>query len=333
MTNKLDFPLHGSSLNIVTEFGPALSDIIHSKFGCVATFDGVDFKAGGSTAQWRKPTPIAPEKRCEFILPAGVKVSVWKADLTNFHADAVVNAANEHLKHCGGLAQALSAAGGPQIQQESDDYVKKYGPLKTGDAVVLGAGNLPCKKIIHAVGPNLSMYPTSKELKAAESLLERAIVRIFYSTEDNHLTNVAIPAISSGLFHYPLPQCADTIVSVVKRLYKNPSPQRNLPTEVFFVNHDEPTVWEMEQACHRIFDPQQAVVHTQPVMQTQPVTHAQAPMYSQAVTYSGAASRNTRSSPQTSPPVQIQIANVLLTLKKDRIEEQKVRVVKCSVFF
>lgn len=318
--SKLDFPLHGSSVNIVTEFGAALSDIIVSKFGCVATFPGVDFEAGGRTAQRRKPTPVAPERRYEFILPAGVKVSVWKADLTNFAADAVVNAANERLQHYGGLAQALSAAGGPQIQQESDDYIKKRGPLKTGDAVVLGAGNLPCKKIIHAVGPDLPMHPSKYEVQTAEPLLQRAIWNIFDQASKCALTNVAIPAISSGLFHYPLPLCAETIVSVVKHIYKNPSPQRNLPKEVFFVNHDEPTVREMERACRQIFGPQQAVVHAQPVT------------YAQAATHSQGAPRNTRSSSKTLPPVQIQIENVLLTLKKDKIEEQEVRViVKYSV--
>ncbi|XP_013870677.1 poly [ADP-ribose] polymerase 9 [Austrofundulus limnaeus] len=325
--SKLDFPLDGPSVNIVTEFGAALSDIIVSKYGCVATFHGVDLEAGGSTAQRRKPTPVAREKRCEFILPARVKISVWKADLTSFRADAVVNAANERLKHYGGLAHALCDAGGPQIQQESDDYIRKHGPLKTGDAVVLGAGSLPCNKIIHAVGPDLPMHPSKNEVQKAEPLLQRAIGNIFDKAEDNNLTNVAIPAISSGLFHYPLPLCANTIVLTVKHIYENSPPQNNLPKEVFFVNHDEPTVREMERACHHIFGSQQAVVHTQPMTHNQALTHTQPMTHNQAPTYSQAASRNTRSSSKTSQPVHIQIGNVLLTLKKDMIEDQKTDVI------
>lgn len=301
--SKLDFPLSGSSVNIVKQCGSALSDIIDIKFGCVVTFDGVEFETGARSAHWRKP-PIKPEKRCEFMLHGGVKVSVWKADLTNFpQADAVVNAANERLQHCGGLAQALSAAGGPQIQRECDDYIRKFGPLKTGDAVPSSAGNLPCRFIIHAVGPDLPMHPHPSEVQRAKPQLEKAIRRIFCAAEAHKATNVAIPAISSGLFHYPMPDCADTIVSTVKHIYESNSAQRNLPREVFFVNNDEPTVREMVQACHRLLSPHQSM------------------------TYSQAASGYTWGASNPSSPVQMQFGSVLLTLKKDKIEEQDVRVV------
>ncbi|XP_017276148.1 protein mono-ADP-ribosyltransferase PARP9 [Kryptolebias marmoratus] len=301
MNRKLDFPLHGSSVNIVKQCGGALSDIIDSKFGCVVTFSGVDVEAGADAAGWRKPAAIAPKKRCEYMLHGGVKVSVWKADLTFFPADAVVNPANEHLNHCGGLAQALSDAGGPKIQKESDDYIKKNGSLKTGEAVALNAGDLPNKMIIHAVGPDLS-YSPSYELKKAKSLLEKAIWSIFFQAKEHQLANVAIPAISSGLFHFPLPDCADTIVSTVKCIYDKYSHQRNLPKEIFLVNNDEPTVREMERACRQKLDPHQHM------------------------SYSQAASSSTRGASRTSPP-SVQIGNVLLTLKKDKIEDQKTDVI------
>uniref|UniRef100_A0A3Q3BQC0 Poly [ADP-ribose] polymerase 9-like n=1 Tax=Haplochromis burtoni TaxID=8153 RepID=A0A3Q3BQC0_HAPBU len=226
MALKSHIPLHGFNLNIVKQCGPALSDIIDIKYQCVT---------------------VAPKKRFSVKLPSGVTVSVWKADLTNFKVDAVVNAANSFLQHGAGLAQALCEAGGPQIQMESDNYTKKYGSLPTGEAIVTNAGSLPCKKIIHAVGPQLPYNPGGFEVSRAEPLLERAIMNILHSLQEHHLHTVAIPAISSGLFNYPLPKCANTIVLTVKRYCEYLSRGSSLE-EIIFVNNDEPTVREMERA-------------------------------------------------------------------------------------
>lgn len=289
MLSKLD--LHGPSVEIVRRCGPALSDVINTKYGCVATFDGVDF------TQQKKPT-VAPEKRFEFTLPAGVKVSVWKADLTNYKVEAVVNAANDNLQHYGGLAQALSKAGGPRIQKESQDLIKKLGVLKTGDAVVTGAGLLPCQMIIHAVGPCLTPHASPYELTQAEKLLKMAIYNILNRVKEMHLKSVAIPAISSGLFHYPLPKCAETIVTAVKHYYEKSSGHR--PDVIQLVNHDEPTVKEMERACRQILGSQQSM------------------------SYSQAAGGTSRGDAKTSAST-VQMGNVSLTLKKGKIEEQQVR--------
>ncbi|MEQ2249721.1 hypothetical protein ILYODFUR_032159 [Ilyodon furcidens] len=302
MASKLDIPLKDESVSIVKRYGAILCDIIHTKFGCVTTIKGLELEDESSTSYRRRPPTISPEKRFEFMMRSGVNVSVWKADLTHFHADAVVNAANEDLKHYGGLALALSTAGGPQIQMESDDFVKKRGKLPTGKTVVLDAGSLPCKKIIHAVGPDLSMSPSRYEIQKAKPMLETTIWSILDRVEEDHLANVAIPAISSGLFHYPLPDCARTIVSTVKRYYDTLPIQNHRPKEIFLVNNDEPTVQEMERACREIFSPQQPQ------------------------SYSQAAGRNTTSAAQTPPP-SVQMGNVLLTLKKGKIEEQKTDVI------
>lgn len=290
MLSKLD--LHGPSVEIVRRCGAALSDVIDSKFGCVATFDGVDF------ARQKKPT-VAPEKRFEFTLPAGVKVSVWKADLTNCPVEAVVNAANENLQHYGGLALALSEAGGPQIRRESQDLIKKSGVLQTGDAVVTGAGLLPNKMIIHAVGPRLPTYASKHELAQAEKQLKMAIYNILNKVKEMRLKSVAIPAISSGLFLYPLPQCADAIVTAVKGYYERSSGHR--PKEIRLVNHDEPTVKEMSRACHQILGSQHSM------------------------SYSQAAGGMTGGDAKTSA-FTVHLGNVSLTLKKGNIEEQQVRI-------
>nr|XP_046259478.1 protein mono-ADP-ribosyltransferase PARP9 isoform X2 [Scatophagus argus]XP_046259479.1 protein mono-ADP-ribosyltransferase PARP9 isoform X2 [Scatophagus argus] len=299
MSSKLDIPLHGHSVSIVRQCGPALSDVLQSKFGCVAIIDGVDFEADLSIAQQKRPT-VVPEKRSEYTLAAGVKVSVWKADLTSFPVDAVVNAANDHLQHYGGLALSLSKAGGPQIQKDSDDFIKMFGTLNTGDAAIMDPGSLPCKKIIHAVGPQLSKHPHHSEVSSAERHLNRVIRNILEIVKENRLQSVAIPAISSGLFNYPLPQCADIIVKSVKFYYENYSGYH--PKEVMLVNNDEPTVKEMERACGQI------------------LSHGSPMLYSQAA--AGKRRSDAKASTHT-----VQMGNVHLTLKKGLIQDQKTDVI------
>lgn len=297
MASKLDIPLYEASLSIVRRCGADLCEIIDTKFGCVAAIEGVENESRSSYQ--RPPAIIKPERRFEFMMHSGVKVSVWKADLTNFPADAVVNAANEDLKHYGGLALALSKAGGPQIQMESDDHVKKYSKVNTGEAVVLSSGSLPCKMIIHAVGPDLSMSAFNFDPEKGRPALEKTIKSILNRVGENHLATVAIPAISSGLFNYPLRECADTIVSTIKAYYDNP--HRLTPQEIFLVNNDEPTVQEMKRACNQIFKPQPKQ------------------------TYSSAAAQNTRSAENATQP-SVTIGNVHLILRKGKIEEQRVRI-------
>eukprot|EP00064_Thunnus_orientalis_P000423 superscaffoldBa00000021_g424 len=300
MASKLDLPLHGSSLNIVKQFGPGLSDIIKSKFGCMATFDGVNFEKDQSISQQKRPT-VAPEKRLEVKLRQGVRLSVWKADLTDFRADAVVNAANSFLQHCGGLALALSTAGGPQIQKDSEDYIKKNIELKTGHATVTAAGNLPYQKIIHAVGPQLSPSPSMNDVSRAEPLLEKTIRSILDKVREHRLSSVAIPAISSGLFYFPLPLCADVIVKTVKGYYENSPRQGHFPQEIFLVNHDEPSVKEMERACNHMY-----------------------------MSYSQAAASKSKGAAETSTPT-VKIGNVHLILKKGKIEQQQTDVIVNTV--
>ncbi|XP_047456374.1 protein mono-ADP-ribosyltransferase PARP9 [Mugil cephalus] len=295
MDCKLDIPLHGSSIDIVKQCGPDLSEILDIKFGCVATFDGVDFESDPSAASQRLPT-VTPEERFSVRF-SGVKVSVWKADLTNFRADAVVNAANTDLQHWGGLAQALCDAGGPDIQRESKDYVAKNGQLPTGEAIPAKPGSLPCKMLIHAVGPHLSGH---SDVTRAEPLLKKVIRNILDLVCEYRLHSVAIPAISSGLFHYPLPQCAETIVSTVKHYCEKS--KGYLPTEILLVNNDEPTVKEMVRACQKIF------------------THQQSNSYGQATRY------NTRGAANM-PASTFQVGNVQVILKMGHIEDQQTDVI------
>lgn len=301
MDSKLDLPLHGPSLNIVKQSKSDLKKILRSKFGCDATIAGFEFEGDAGVAQpnW---SGAASEKRFEITLDSGVRVSVWKADLTNFPADAVVNAANENLKHIGGLAYALSKAGGPSIQKDSDDYIKKYDILKTGNATIMDSGSLPCKKIIHAVGPRLSRFASKNEFSRAETLLSQVICKILNIAAENHLQTVAIPAISSGLFNYPLPDCAKTIVKTVKDYRGNPG---HFLKEIQLVNNDEPTVREMERACRQILATYQG-----------PTRGAK----------SGANQGRKFKANTKTPTSIVQFGNVCVTIKMGHIENEQVRI-------
>ncbi|XP_065818692.1 protein mono-ADP-ribosyltransferase PARP9 [Labrus bergylta] len=293
MTSTLQVPLHGVSVKIVRQNAGDLCEVLQSKFGCTVIIDGVDSADDFSSAQQKKPAD-EDQPRFAFKLDAGVQVSVWKADLTRFEAHAVVNAANTKLQHWGGLALALSKAGGPDIQRESESYIGKNGDLNTGDAIVTSAGWLPCKCIIHAVGPDLNDSSTPN-VNRAEPLLKKTIWSILNKVSEKRLQSVAIPAISSGIFNYPLPQCADAIVSAVKEYYK--SPNKHLPKEIFLVNHDEPSVREMTRACKSNF-----------------------------MSYSQAAGSQVREDAKTSTH-SLQIGKVRLMLKKGHIEHEQTDVI------
>jgi len=90
----------------------------------------------------------------EYRTSAGQVVRVGQGDLTDEGVDAIINAANEHLAHRGGVAGAIVRKGGYSIQEESSRWVREHGPVRTGTAAITGgAGKSPAKWVIHAVGP------------------------------------------------------------------------------------------------------------------------------------------------------------------------------------
>jgi len=108
----------------------------------------------------------------EVTLPTGQVLRIVRGDITEERVDAIVNAANSHLKHGGGVAGAIVRKGGESIQRESDEWVRQHGPVPTGQVAVTGAGNLPAKAVIHAVGPVWGEHPQ----KEADKLLKGAVL-------------------------------------------------------------------------------------------------------------------------------------------------------------
>ena len=120
-----------------------------------------------------------------------------QADLTKLEVDAVVNAANEHLHHGGGVAAALARAGGPSVQRESHAWVDQHGPVQPGQAAVTTAGDMPAAHVIHVVGPR---YRSGQD---NPGLLSQAVHAALEAAADSGATSVALPAISAGIFGYP----------------------------------------------------------------------------------------------------------------------------------
>jgi O-acetyl-ADP-ribose deacetylase (regulator of RNase III) len=130
--------------------------------------------------------------------------------------DAIVNAANGHLAHGGGVAGIISRAAGPELQAESDALIRKLGPLPTGAAVVTSAGKLRFKGVIHAVGPRQG--EGNEEAKLLQALQEA-----FKRAHERGWASVSFPAVSSGIFAVPLDVCARAYVKAARA-----SPLRNV---------------------------------------------------------------------------------------------------------
>jgi O-acetyl-ADP-ribose deacetylase (regulator of RNase III) len=107
--------------------------------------------------------------------------------------------------HAGGLARAIVKQGGRSIQRASDVYTRRYGDVATGSCCITESGVLPCKKVIHAVGP--MWYHYSDKAKARK-MLRKTIRSVYITAIKQKMTSLSIPPISGGIFGYPTELCA-----------------------------------------------------------------------------------------------------------------------------
>jgi O-acetyl-ADP-ribose deacetylase (regulator of RNase III) len=141
--------------------------------------------------------------------PGGRTFEVVIGDLLKEPVDAIVNAANGHLAHGGGVAAAIAGAAGSALEKDGDRIVAERGPIPVGEAVVTTAGRLPFEGVIHAVGPHQGQGREEERLRlAVQSALLRA--------HERGWSSVSFPAVSSGIFAVPLDVCARAYVSAVR---------------------------------------------------------------------------------------------------------------------
>lgn len=131
-------------------------------------------------------------------------VETVKGDITALATDAIVNPANEALILGGGVAGAIARRGGPSIQEECS----RLGGTPVGTAVLTTGGRLPARHVIHAVGPRWGEGDEEQKLGDAT----RAVLRV---AEAHGIRSLALPAVSTGIFGYPLAEAARIIVSSV----------------------------------------------------------------------------------------------------------------------
>lgn len=153
----------------------------------------------------------------ETILPAGQKLQIVKGDITQETVDAIVNAANSHLQHGGGVAAIISQRGGPQIQAESNTWVRLKGPISHQEPAYTTGGKLPCRYVIHAVGPVWGEKNEDEKLTAAV----QGSLRLADHLE---LNSISLPAISTGIFGFPIERAARVILQAVEKFFsRNPN--------------------------------------------------------------------------------------------------------------
>lgn len=122
-------------------------------------------------------------------------------DITEMDTDAIVNAANARLILGGGVAGAIRRKGGPAIQQECN----KISGMFVGGAAITTAGNLKAKYVIHAVGPRMGEGNEDEKLK-------NATLNSLRMADKHNLKSIAFPAISAGIFGFPIERCAEIML-------------------------------------------------------------------------------------------------------------------------
>ena len=133
------------------------------------------------------------------------EIKLYQGDITDMNVDAIVNAANAQLILGGGVAGAIRKKGGPIIQEECN----KIGGTFVGGAVITGGGNLKAKHVIHAVGPRMGEGDEDQKLK-------NATLNSLKLMDEHGLSSIAFPAISTGIFGYPIDKCAKIMISTTK---------------------------------------------------------------------------------------------------------------------
>ncbi|XP_028398997.1 uncharacterized protein LOC114522502 [Dendronephthya gigantea] len=155
-------------------------------------------------------------KKLCHLLSNDVMVSVYQGDITKETVDAIVNPTNETLnQECGGVPEAIVREGGPSIQDECNDIMKKRRNkiLNIGDVVVTTAGNLPCKFIVHVIVPRWHQYTTGQKETAKKGLF-KAVMSSLTLARQKGVTSITMPSLTSGIrFNFPVQICAEIMFS------------------------------------------------------------------------------------------------------------------------
>ena len=154
-------------------------------------------------------------------------------DITIRSTEAIVNAANSSLMGGGGVDGAIHRAGGPAVLEECKRIVKKQGKLPTGKAVITTGGNLKARYVIHTVGP---VWQSGKRNEA--ELLASSYRESLKLAEENNISSISFPSISTGAYGYPVYEAAKVALKTVISFLKD---EASSIKEIAFVLYDNKT--------------------------------------------------------------------------------------------
>lgn len=169
----------------------------------------------------------------EKVLPTGQTLQIAQGDLTLEEVDAIVNAANEHLQHGGGVAWSIVRRGGEVIQDESDAWIRRHGPVPHSYPAWTSGGSLPSRFVIHAVGP---VWGDGDE----DAKLADAVTGSLRVADELKCESIAFPAISTGIFGFPKDRAAKIMFKTIED-YFSIRPESGLKT-VKLVLFDQSTI-------------------------------------------------------------------------------------------
>ena len=152
----------------------------------------------------------------ERNLSTGQTLQIVQGDITTDEVDAIINAANEHLQHGGGVAWAIVRRGGDGIQDESDKWIQQHGLVSHAHPAWTSGGALPAKYIIHAVGP---VWGDGDE----DNKLADAIIGSLRVADELQCSSISMPAISTGIFGFPKDRAAGIIFKAIEKYFSGSS--------------------------------------------------------------------------------------------------------------
>ena len=172
---------------------------------------------------------------CSALSPVQPGLYLWQGDITTLKCDAIVNAANSGMTGCYApnhrcIDNAIHTFAGVQLRLACAEIMERQGCLEpTGQAKITPAFNLPCRYILHTVGPIVDESPTERDCAQLESCY-RACLTL---AAENHLETIAFLCISTGEFHFPNEQAAQIAVQTVKTFLNQKSSVKKVIFNVF----------------------------------------------------------------------------------------------------
>ena len=179
----------------------------------------------------------------ETRLASGQTLQLVQGDISTETTDAIVNAANKYLRHGGGVAGAISRRGGAEIQRQSDAWVQVHGLVRHEAPAWTSGGELPCRYVIHAVGPAWGDGDEDARLVAAV----RGSLQV---AEELGLESIALPAISTGIFGFPIERAAGLILPALRDYFTG---SKSSIKVIRLVLYDRETLATFEKVWHDHF--------------------------------------------------------------------------------